>query len=197
MTKINPALASLVVPITSLTPDPRNARLHPDRNRSAIRASLERHGQQKPIVVKAGVIVAGNGTWEEAREMGWTEIAVVEFDGDSEALAKAYAIEDNRTAELAEWDLQILGDSLKDLGELNLISSATWADYEIEPLLQADWSPPPPSELPKRDEVRQIRFTNEQWIEVQRVASVVEGRDGKRTIAAIVVDALRRYVTIA
>ena len=59
------------VPIGSVHPDPDNLRLHPAENLAGIRASLERFGQQKPIVVgRDGTIVAGNGTYAAAVELG-------------------------------------------------------------------------------------------------------------------------------
>lgn len=101
--------------IDTLTHDPRNSRLHDDRNLESIRNSLERFGQQKPIVVdKDGVVVAGNGTLTAAAELGWTEISCVRTGlGNQEAVA--YAIADNRTSDLADWDLEQLQTSLDSL----------------------------------------------------------------------------------
>jgi ParB family chromosome partitioning protein len=103
--------------IASLTPDPTNARKHDKRNLDAIKASLKLFGQRKPIVVTgANLIVAGNGTVEAAKELGWSEIDVVRIPKDWDAeQVKAYALADNRTAELAEWDTQVLTDQLLEL----------------------------------------------------------------------------------
>ncbi len=99
--------------IDTLLHDPENSRLHDDRNLEAIRNSLERFGQQKPIVVdKDGKVVAGNGTLTAAAELGWEDIACVRTGlGNQEAVA--YAIADNRTSDLAEWDLGQLQTSLE------------------------------------------------------------------------------------
>jgi len=104
------------ISITELSLDPRNARKHSQRNLDAIAASLEKFGQRKPIVVHRGVILAGNGTLEAAKSLGWTEIDVAEVpdDWDNET-AKAYALADNRTAELAEWDESELAKQLLEL----------------------------------------------------------------------------------
>ena len=68
---INDISPATLVPIDSLTPDPANVRRHPDNNLEAIKASLKRFGQQKPIVVdSADVIRAGNGTWAAAKALG-------------------------------------------------------------------------------------------------------------------------------
>lgn len=110
-----PKLTVRRVPIESLRPDPENVRLHSDRNLAAIKASLSAFGQQKPIVVRAdGTVVAGNGTMEAAKALGWTEIDVVETALEGSAL-RAFAIADNRTAELAEWDAVALARALAEL----------------------------------------------------------------------------------
>jgi ParB-like chromosome segregation protein Spo0J len=100
--------------IAELSLDPSNVRKHSRRNLDAIKASLRKFGQQKPIVVDAkGIVLAGNGTLTAAQELGWTEIQIVrtELAGVE---ATAFAIADNRTAELAEWD-DNLGDVLQSL----------------------------------------------------------------------------------
>ena len=97
--------------ISSLSLDPSNVRKHSKKNLEAIKASLRKFGQQKPIVVDAkGIVIAGNGTLTAAQELGWTDIQIVrtELAGVE---ATAFAIADNRTAELAEWD-ETLGEVL-------------------------------------------------------------------------------------
>jgi hypothetical protein len=106
-----------LVPINDLTPDPANARKHGERNLSAIIDSLRAFGQQKPIVVdRRGVVIAGNGTLEAAKRLGWEEIAVVRTELDP-TQATAFGIADNRTAELAEWDEDVLVSLLDSLDD--------------------------------------------------------------------------------
>jgi ParB-like chromosome segregation protein Spo0J len=103
------------IKITELSLDPSNVRKHSRRNLDAIKASLRKFGQQKPIVVDAkGIVLAGNGTLTAAQELGWTEIQIVrtELAGVE---ATAFAIADNRTAELAEWEEDKLNAVLKSL----------------------------------------------------------------------------------
>jgi hypothetical protein len=116
VSKILPQLQHLAVPIENLTPDPANPRRHPARNLAAIMGSLKRFGQRQPLVVQEeGMIVrAGNGRLEAAVELGWTEIAAV-IVPESEVEATAYAIADNRTSDLAEWDEEALSQSLMAL----------------------------------------------------------------------------------
>jgi ParB-like chromosome segregation protein Spo0J len=102
------------IPIDELVEDPANVRRHGKRNIAAIKASLARFGQQKPIVVDAKNIVrAGNGTLAAAIELGWKTLDCVRSDLAGVDLT-AFAIADNRTAELAEWG-DDLGGMLKQL----------------------------------------------------------------------------------
>lgn len=104
------------VAISELRSDPRNARVHSERNIAAICASLERFGQQKPIVVtEDGVVVAGNGTLEAASRLGWTHIDVVRTRLSGAELA-AYGLADNHTGELATYDDEILELVLDSIG---------------------------------------------------------------------------------
>jgi site-specific DNA-methyltransferase (adenine-specific) len=113
----NQKLEIEVWPIDKLRFDPNNARKHDARNLDAIAKSLSRFGQRKPIVVVGdGTIVAGNGTVEAAKKLGWTEISIVRVPWRwTPDEIKAYALADNRTAELAEWDSAILADQLIEL----------------------------------------------------------------------------------
>jgi hypothetical protein len=138
-----------LVPIDSVTLDPANVRLHPSDDIEVIKGSLAKFGQQKPIVVgENNVVIAGNGLLQAARELGWKEIAIVRT-----ALrgvdATAFAIADNRTAERSEWDYEGLSSILKQLQVENYdLGVLGWRDYELEPLLKAEWQPPPPGDSP-------------------------------------------------
>jgi len=102
-----------------LTFDPQNARKHSDENLSAIAESLKQFGQRKPIVVSdKNVIVAGNGTVEAALLLGWKTIDVVRAPAEwTEQQLMAFALADNRSAELAEWNDDILDAQLRELAE--------------------------------------------------------------------------------
>lgn len=117
MNNIADALIKFAVPIESLTLDPANARRHPARNIEAIKGSLARFKQQKPIVIDAdGVVIAGNGTLVAAKELGWDKIAAVKssLKGIDRAM---FAIADNRTPELAEWDDDTLQRTLAQFSD--------------------------------------------------------------------------------
>jgi ParB-like chromosome segregation protein Spo0J len=121
-------LRPLAVCIDSLTLDPANTRHHPEKNLDGIRGSLRVYGQVKPVVVRkeTGVVVAGNGTVEAARSLGWTHLAAAVVDMDA-ATAAGFSIADNRTAELATWD----NDALSAL----LHSVSTGNDPDLDAML--------------------------------------------------------------
>ncbi len=142
--KIASAIKSLAVPIDSLVPDPRNARLHSDENIAAIRASLEMFGQVKPIVVRdqTRMVMAGNGTLKAARLLGWTEIAA-SFVQMTETEAISYGLADNRTAELARWDLEAVKSLTMILDVAGTKSgNIGWTDDQIQDILKGEWRPP-------------------------------------------------------
>ena len=105
------------VKIDSLLFDPDNARKHSTNNIDSISGSLKRFGQRKPLVVTgANIVIAGNGTLEAAKKLGWSEIVVAYVPSDwTFEHARAYALVDNRTAELAEWDTDKLAMQLIEL----------------------------------------------------------------------------------
>lgn len=81
----------------------------------SIVASLRRFGQQKPIVIDSyNVVRAGNGTLEAAIRLGWETIEVVRTNLQG-ADAVAYAIADNRTTDLSQFDAEILRAQLDAL----------------------------------------------------------------------------------
>ena len=110
-------LRTVKVNIDSLRLDPDNARKHSDKNIDSIIGSLKRFGQRKPIVVTgANIVIAGNGTLQAAKKLGWSQIVVSYVPADwSFEQARAYALADNRTAELGEWDNDKLAMQLIEL----------------------------------------------------------------------------------
>jgi 16S rRNA G966 N2-methylase RsmD len=123
------------VKIASLVSDPNNARKHDTKNIEAIKGSLNTFGQRKPIVLRGDVVIAGNGTLEAAKQLGWSVIDVVQVPADWSAdQAKAYALADNRSAELAVWDEQVLASQLLELQEAEFNVELLGFEIPVEPL---------------------------------------------------------------
>jgi ParB-like chromosome segregation protein Spo0J len=105
------------IDINNLIFDPANVRKHGEKNIKAIKGSLSRWKQTKPILVNMeNIVIAGNGTLGAMIELGAKEVYVVRKDVKGAELA-ALSIADNRTAELATWDDDALGIQLQALGE--------------------------------------------------------------------------------
>lgn len=125
--------------IDALTFDPRNARKHPTNNVEALKQSLRVFGQQKPIVItSAGVVVAGNGTLQAAMALGWDNIDTVTVPASwDQKQITAFALADNRTAELAQWDARELLDQLEELNDfdMNALGFDAWniSNEDTEP----------------------------------------------------------------
>lgn len=124
------------VPLESLRLDPQNARLHSARNLEAIRRSLERFGQQKPLVVDDNNIIrAGNGTYAAAKQLGWATIAVLR-SALSAAELRAYAIADNRTGDLSTFSMQAIAEAIDELSneDQGLVDALAFSDAELHRL---------------------------------------------------------------
>jgi ParB-like chromosome segregation protein Spo0J len=119
------------VTLADLKPDPANARKHNPRNVGMIEKALGEVGAARSIVIdEDGVILAGNATVEAAANAGMERVQVVDADGETIVAVRRtgltpeqktkLALYDNRTAELAEWDAEVLADigNVVDIGDL-------------------------------------------------------------------------------
>lgn len=105
-----------VVPIDAVQLYPGNAKLH---DVDAVRRSLRRRGQYRMAVVQrsTGHVLVGNGMVEAMRAEGWTELAVHYRDVDDDE-ARELLLFDNRSGELAGYDVKALVDLLASLPTL-------------------------------------------------------------------------------
>ena len=84
-------------------------------NVEAVKKSYKKFGQRKPIVAtKDDEVISGNHQLAAAKELGWNKIAVV-FTDDDELTAKAFALADNRTADLGTYDDDLLAEMLSSV----------------------------------------------------------------------------------
>lgn len=103
--------------LDDIRPYERNPRIN-DHAVEAVAASLAEFGFRQPIVVDAdGVIIAGHTRWKAAKQLGLAKVPVHVATDLSPEQARAYRLADNKTGELAEWDLEILPIELNELRE--------------------------------------------------------------------------------
>lgn len=148
--------------IADLKPDPRNARRHGERNIRAIARSLEELGAGRSILIDANnQVIAGNGVLEAAATVGIEKVTIVEATGHeiiavrrSDLTGKQrlrMALADNRTAELAEWDADILADiAAKERDALE----GLWSEAEIAEMLPVDAREDPGAQIDRAEELR-------------------------------------------
>ena len=107
--------------LSDLKPDQNNARKHNPRNIGMVANSLREVGAARSGVIdEDGNILAGNGTYEALSEAGIEKVKIIQADGNewvvvqrkglSEKQKLKLALYDNRSAELAEWDKEVLAD---------------------------------------------------------------------------------------
>jgi hypothetical protein len=109
-----------------LQPYSSNARTHSDKQIAQIAASIRLFGFMNPVLIDtADGIIAGHGRVAAAQTLGLTEVPVIELAHLSDAERRAYIIADNRLAELAGWDSDILAIEFQALSELDL-------DFDLE-----------------------------------------------------------------
>ena len=105
--------------LDSIIPYARNPRKN-DGAVDKVAASIKEFGWRSPIVVdEEMVILAGHTRYKAAKKLGLTEAPVHIAEGLTEAQKKAYRIADNRVAEEAEWDEELLKFELEELGDLD------------------------------------------------------------------------------
>lgn len=127
------------LPIEDLKPYERNARVHDKASIKAIKRSIEAFGFNDPIGLWNGVIVEGHGRYIAARELGYATVPVVLLDDLTDDERKAYALAHNRTAELSEWDYDVVAEELKQLEvyvEFTGFEEETTIDWDAVPLLE-------------------------------------------------------------
>ena len=110
------------LPIKELHPYPNNARKHQKDDVNAIAKSIEAFGFNDPIGIwsKNNIIVEGHGRLEAAKQLKLKEVPVIRLDNLTDEQRRAYALAHNKTAELSEWDLDLLADELDTIFELDM-----------------------------------------------------------------------------
>ncbi len=156
------------VPLEAIHQDPANVRLHDERGLEALKGSLARFGQQKPIVVdRRGTIRAGNGTYAAAKALGWTEIQVVETDLEG-IEAVAYSLADNRLSDMSRFSEADLANLLKELRAEDALLGTGFDDADIDALLDALGEEVEPAEVddPGEQELpeKPISRTGDLWL---------------------------------
>ena len=119
--RVRPRLSVEWRVISSLRPNPQNPRRHSSRQLKQLARSIEALSCLVPILIdQNGNVLAGHARLLACQMLGWTEVPTIKIEHLSETQAKAFMLADNRLAEMSSWDDQLLGETLRELSEIDL-----------------------------------------------------------------------------
>jgi len=121
-----------MLPTSALKPRYRNARTHSKRQLRQIAESIRAFGWTNPILIDGDqVVIAGHGRLEAAVSLGIAEIPTICINDMTEAQKRAYILADNKLAENAGWDRDLLALELQGLIEMDLDFDVTATGFEM------------------------------------------------------------------
>ena len=128
--------------LARLIPYDKNAREHSPEQVAQIAASIVEFGFLNPILVDSNDgIVAGHGRLSAAKELALDVVPVVVLDHLTENQKKAYILVDNKLAENATWNEDLLAEEIIKLNlqdfDLNILG---WTDEELKALQEDGWA---------------------------------------------------------
>ena len=144
-------------PITQLKPYSHNARTHSKKQISQIAESIKAFGFVNPVLIdEDDYIIAGHGRVKAAMLLNLAEVPTIRLKHLTESERRAYILADNRLAELAGWDDEILAIELQHLLDFDLefnISVIGFETPEIDMLIRGlETEPNADDELPDIDD---------------------------------------------
>jgi DNA modification methylase len=125
--------------IADIKPYPHNPR-HNDHAVEAVAASLRAFGFRQPLVLdEDSVLVVGSTRYKAALKLGLHEVPVHVATGLTPAQVKAYRIADNKTAEIADWDYELLVQEIAQLQQADFdLDLVGFSAQELQDLLQSE-----------------------------------------------------------
>lgn len=145
--KMNNELKIEYIPVGSLRPYDKNARKHKDADVKTIMSSIQEFGFDDPIGVwgPENLIVEGHGRLLAAKKLGMETVPVIRLDHLTDEQRRAYALAHNKTAEMSEWDFDILGGELDDIFNIDMEKFGFDLDGKNE-VKEDDFNPKPPED---------------------------------------------------
>lgn len=114
----------------------RNARKHADADLATIEASIKEFGFNDPVGIwsEKNIIVEGHGRVMAARRLNMDKVPCIRLDHLTDEQRRAYALAHNKTAEMSEWDIDILESELTSIEDIDMTSFGfTIPEDELEP----------------------------------------------------------------
>ena len=136
--------------LDELIPFARNARTHSDEQVALIAGSIKSFGFTNPVLVDGGNgIIAGHGRVMAARKLGLATVPVIELGHLSDRDKRALIIADNKLAERAGWDLNLLALEAGELSGMGIdLTSLGFTAGDIDDLMAAEGADPREEDIP-------------------------------------------------
>ena len=156
--------------VDALTPYAQNARTHSKKQIRQIADSIKIFGWTNPVLVDStGGVIAGHGRIEAAKLLGMEKVPTIRLEDLTEAEVRAYVIVDNKLAENAGWDRELLAIEFQGLLELDLDFDITITGFEMPEIdiligdLDADEEDDPADEVPEVSDGPAITQPGDIW----------------------------------
>ncbi|MCC6947028.1 MAG: ParB N-terminal domain-containing protein [Bradyrhizobiaceae bacterium] len=157
-------------PTDALIPNERNPRTHSRRQIEQVARSIDRFGFVNPIIIdQENRILAGVGRWQASKHLGFRDVPTIVLNHLTAEEKRAYVITDNKLAQLAGWDREILAIELQELTELKFdIELTGFSIAEIDLLLEeateAKSDHGPEDEIPEIADQSAVSRPGDLWI---------------------------------
>lgn len=137
MAKAKPDLKIEYRLIDKVIPNKTNVRTHDAEQVAKIRASIENFGWTKPIIVdEKGVVLAGHGALQAARQLELPRVPVIVRAGLTRSQKRAYMLADNKLGDESGWDMKGLRLELGDLKKIGISLESTGFELaEVDTIL--------------------------------------------------------------
>lgn len=103
------------VDINSISPNEKNAKLHPEEQIEQIKLSIQRNEFNDPIAVKDNIILEGHGRYEALKQLGYTEVPIIRLDYLTEEQANEYMLVHNKLTMNSDFDIEKLEFALDEI----------------------------------------------------------------------------------
>lgn len=136
------------VPISTIKPYRRNAKLHPQEQIEQIKNSMKEFGNIDPIGVWHNEIVEGHGRYEALKQMGAKEIPIIRLDDLTDEQRKAYALVHNKLTMNSDFDVALLDTELAEIEtiDMTLLGFDDTQEETPQEVVEDDFDEEPPAE---------------------------------------------------
>lgn len=153
------------IPVDNITPYPKNAKKHTEKDIEVIKNSILRFEMCDPVGVwgERNIVVEGHGRLLALKELGYTEVPCIRLDHLSDEERRAYTLVHNRSQEIAEWDVELLNSEIESIIDIDM------GDFAFE-VFEFETQEPEQEEEKVNERERTYKQYNLQYNDLERTA---------------------------